>query len=193
MRMLVVPFLAGVMSVSLAAATRPAAAKEAAQNGPQDRIEVLSHFPLPQGPVSRLLATQHYSRYYLYAQDVNGRTVSVIDVTNAKAPFLLANASYPVNRKPNELLAAAGTATLIAHPAGASEPSASQSVRIVSFADPAHPAVIRTFTGVTAIGRDRQRGLVFLANPQGLWILTERRAEDPAVVRAYTKYVIYSH
>jgi hypothetical protein len=55
----------------------------------------------------------------------------------------------------------------------------------LSFADPAHPKIIRQFSEVTAIGHDSKRGLVFLADPEGMWILRERPAEDPAVVQAY--------
>ena len=67
-----------------------------------------------------------------------------------------------------------------------------ETVQIISFADPAHPTVTREFNGVTAIGRDNQRGLVFLANSDGIWILREHLAEDPTVVQAYTDYVLYS-
>lgn len=125
---------------------------------------------------------------------VSGNTVTLIDVTNAKAPFLVASAPSP-NGQADDLLAIAGTEALAvsagAEPGGAfPEP---ETVRIVSFADPEHPTVAREFAGVTAVGRDNQRALVFLANSEGVWILRERLAEDPAVVQAYADYVLYSH
>jgi hypothetical protein len=64
-------------------------------------------------------------------------------------------------------------------------------VRIISFADFERPKVTREFAAVTAIGRDEERGLVFLANPEGIWILKEQAAEDPAVEAAYANYVLY--
>jgi hypothetical protein len=46
---------------------------------------------------------------------------------------------------------------------------------------------------VTAVGRDDHRGLIYIANPDGVWILQQRLAEDPEVERAYEHHVIYDH
>lgn len=192
MRMHFVPFFALVLSVGLVAPSIAAIQND--RNTPEDRIEVVGHFPLAGGSVNRLLATQHYGRSYLYAEAMSGRAVTVIDVTNVESPFLVASESSPPNGNGDDLLAVAGSAVLTASPQV--EPEAlpqPQSVSIVSFADPAHPKITRKFTGVTAIGRDNQRGLVFLANADGVWILRERLAEDPAVLKAYSDYVLYSH
>jgi hypothetical protein len=90
----------------------------------------------------------------------------------------------------NDLISVAGTAALIAQvsPRAVSMP---ESVRIMDFADVEHPKVVREFTGVTAVGRDDRRGLIFLANGDGVWILRQRLAEDPAMVKAYDDYVKY--
>jgi hypothetical protein len=61
----------------------------------------------------------------------------------------------------------------------------------MDFSDPKNPKVAREFTGVTATSRDNQRGLIFVANPEGIWILRQHFAEDPDVQRAYEDYVIY--
>jgi hypothetical protein len=41
------------------------------------------------------------------------------------------------------------------------------------------------------VDRDDRRGLIFLANADGIWILRQKLAEDPEVKRAYDYYVIY--
>jgi hypothetical protein len=51
--------------------------------------------------------------------------------------------------------------------------------------------VAREFAGVTAVSRDDRRGLIFVANPEGIWILQQHLAEDPEVEKAYANYVIY--
>jgi hypothetical protein len=51
---------------------------------------------------------------------------------------------------------------------------------------------LREFSGVTAIGRDDSRALIFLADGAGVWILQEVPAEDPAVEAAYSNYVLYN-
>jgi hypothetical protein len=177
----------------LAASTLSIAARRTTLNAPQDCIDVLGHFSAASGPIKRLLPTRHYSRYYLYAEKEDGTMVTVIDVTDAKAPSLVANVSFPASEKSDDLLAVTGTAALVTGPARVPSKEEPQVVRIMSFANPSHATAVREFQGVTAIGRDTQRGLVFLANPEGVWILWQRPAEDPAVQAAYSHYVLYNH
>jgi len=191
MRRQLVRSFAWILFVGLAVSLPSMAAGPTPPNSPQDRIDVLGHFRLTSGPVIRLIPTQHYSQYYLYAELKNGKTATVIDVTNATAPSRVADVSYPTNDQSDDLLAVTGTAALVAGPAPAEVPETPRSVRIMSFADPSHPTLVREFTGVTAIGRDAERGLVFLANPEGVWILRQDPAEDPAVVKAYQHDVLY--
>jgi hypothetical protein len=59
----------------------------------------------------------------------------------------------------------------------------------MDFSDPAHPKVTRQFDGVTAV--ERTHGLILLANPEGIWILSEHLAEDPEVEAEYARRVVY--
>jgi hypothetical protein len=178
-----VPFVTSILSAALAVPAMSLAAE-----APQDRIEVLGRIVLSAGPVNHLIATQHYGRYYLYAEEGGG--IAVIDITNAKAPSLVSNVSSSENPS-GGVVAMSGTAALVS--SSAAPAAAPQSVRIVNLADPAHPTVTREFAGVTAIGHDRDRGLIFLANSEGVWILKQQPAEDPALARAYANYVLYNH
>jgi hypothetical protein len=63
----------------------------------------------------------------------------------------------------------------------------------MDFSDPLHPKVAREFTGVTAISRDERRGLIYVANAEGVWILQQSFAEDPEVEREYAHHVLYDH
>jgi hypothetical protein len=83
-------------------------------------------------------------------------------------------------------------AALAVEQPGPSAPGRTEIVQIMSFADPAHPTVARQFPDVTAIGSDRQRGLIFLADNAGVWILFEHFAEDPAIEREYDNYILYN-
>jgi hypothetical protein len=191
MRMQLVPLPAAlILLAGIATPTRSIEAQDMREgNAPQDRIEVISHFPLAHGPVEQLLATQHYGRHYLYAQRADGR-VTVIDITNATAPSRVANVEYPSSQESDNLLALTSTVALVGGSAGGGGP---RDIRIVNLADPAHPTVAREFKGVTAVGRDSQRGLVFLANHDGVWILRQRFAQDPAALSAYANEVLYDH
>ncbi len=159
---------------------------------PLDEIEVVGHIPLTGGPVRRLLATDHYSNNYLYAERYDGNQVTLVDVTNASQPSVIADITYPPDMSATGILALAGTASLAAKDrsemALANTP---QTIRIMDFSDSQHPKVRREFTGVTAVGRDDRRGLIFLANGEGIWILHRSLALDPEVEEAYAHYIMY--
>jgi hypothetical protein len=159
---------------------------------PQDAIEVVAHIPLTSGPVRRFLSTDHYSSHYLYAEHDGGSTVTLIDITRANQPALLAEVAYPAVAGQDSLAVVSGTAALLTS-TGAQQPSAPQTIRILDLSDPQHPKIAREFTGVTAINRDDRRGLIFLANADGVWILHQNRAEDPEVEKAYAHHVLYDH
>jgi hypothetical protein len=159
---------------------------------PKDEIEVVGHIPSTGGPVRRFLSTQHYSSYYLYAERDAGKSVTLIDVTKTNQPSVLADVSYPSGSGSDNLTVVAGTAAMVTSETATPTPVAPpQTVRIMDFSDPQNPKVAREFTGVTAMSRDDGRGLIFIANPDGIWILYRHLAEDPEVEKAYAHYVLY--
>jgi hypothetical protein len=169
----------------------PLAAKDKKpKSPPQDSIEVVAHIALASGPVLRLLTTEHYSSHYLYAEHGAGAPVTLIDTTKANHPAVLAEVAYPSGS--DSLVVVSGTAALVTS-GGAPPPTAPQTIRILDFSDPRNPKVAREFNGVTAINRDDRRGLIFLANSDGVWILHQSRADDPEVEKAYAHHVIYDH
>jgi len=174
-----------------------AAAKDKRPKAPpksaQDAIQVVGHLPVTGGPVTRFVATQHYSSYYLYAEHGGGKNLTLIDVTRAAQPSVIADVAYPAGEQ-GAVFAAAGTAALVTEGAAAGPPApAPQTIRIMDFSDPQHPKVARELDGVTAMSRDERRGLIFVANPDGIWILHETIALDPAVEEAYAHHVLYDH
>lgn len=145
----------------------------------QDQIELVAHISLAGGPITRFLVTQHYRQDYLYAEHESSRAVTLIDVTNTSQPRLLADVAYPQGEADN-LVAVTGNAVLATN--AANTPSAApapQTFRIMNFANPLHPEVKQQFDNVTAIARDEKRGLIFLANSDGLWILRQDFAISP--------------
>jgi hypothetical protein len=159
------------------------------KESPKDAIEVVGHVALTDGPVRRFLLTEHHSRTYLYAERDAGGSVTLIDVTTAAQPSIvadLANASGDSN-----LTMVSGTAALVSSTPGALVQAPQQTIRIMDFSDPKNPKVAREFAGVTAVMRDEHRGLVFIANGEGVWILQQRLATDPEVMKAYDDYIRY--
>jgi hypothetical protein len=164
---------------------------------PKDEIQVIGHVPVSDGPIIRFLPTQHYSSYYLYAEHASGKNATLIDITAAAHPAVLAEVAYPSEGGANSLSVVAGTAALLESGTVTQQPSASlpspQIIRIMDFSDPKSPKVAREFTGVTAMLRDSPRGLIFVANSEGVWILQQHLADDPERLKEYDKYVLYDH
>jgi hypothetical protein len=158
---------------------------------PKDAIEVIGHIPLTDGPVTRFFTTQHYSSYYLYAEHGTGKNVTLIDVTKTNQPLVLANVPYASGSGSESLTLVAGTAALTtSEPIASTVGSAPQTIRIMDFSAPQNPKIAREFTGVTATSTD-DRGLIFVANADGIWILRRHLAEDPELDKAYANYVLY--
>ena len=160
---------------------------------PQDQIQVVAHTPVPGGAIVRFLVTQHYRRDYLYAEHQSGKAVTLIDVTNVDRPAVIADMSYPLSAS-GDLVAVAGNVALVTAANSQTEtPQAPGTFRILNFADPIHPVVQHEFTDVTATARDERRGLIFLANPEGVWVLRQQLATDPGAERQWEHDVLGAH
>lgn len=175
-------------SFALPARNKP---KKAASAPPQDQIEILANLPVTGGPITRFTMTQHYSRSYLYMEHAS-HVLTLVDVTDARHPTLLADLDLRATGS-GMLLTAAGDAALIGSDASTPDPVKEKTMTILSFADRAHPKTIRQFDKVTSTALDDSRGLVFIANDQGLWILHRNPAEDPEIQERYAHDVIYNH
>ena len=176
-----------------AVARNKSGAHKKPQSAPQDKIEVVGRIALPAGPITGLVPTRHFSSDYLYAEYGAGKKATIIDVTRPDKPSVVTDLVFPTNGSPDTIIAVAGTSALAIgnQPSSVAVPQPT-SVRIMSFANFESPKVLREFSGVTAIGRDDSRGLIFLADSAGIWILEEVPAEDPAVEAAYSDYVTYN-
>jgi len=184
--------LAGLaVTVATASAKSKTHKKDTVQ--PQDSIQVVGHIPPTNHPVTGFVCTQHYSSYYLYAEHEAGKDITLIDVTKTGSPLVLADVPYAGQGGSEALVAVAGTAALVSNEVSDPPPAPAQSLKIMDFSDPQHPKVAREFNGVTAVGRDNQRGLVFVANAEGIWILQQHLAEDPEVEAEYAHHVLYDH
>jgi hypothetical protein len=154
-----------------------------------DRISVIAHVPLSDGPIVRLTLGDHWRRNYLYVDRGSAKPVAVFDVTNAAAPKSAGQLEIPSQN--GSLSAVVGTAALVAVPAAAPAPT-KQTVTIMSFADPEHPKIERQFTGVTAMVKDLPRGLAYLADGDGLWVLHMEPARDAELQEQYRNFILYN-
>jgi hypothetical protein len=47
----------------------------------------------------------------------------------------------------------------------------------VNTTDPANPQTIQTFSGVTSVVADNARGLIYLSNGDGLWVVQAKQPQ----------------
>jgi len=60
-------------------------------------------------------------------------------------------------------------------PTSLSASDAPKSVRVLNISDPVHPRTLETFDGVTSMVRDDARSLLYVANGDGTWIVSDKQ------------------
>jgi len=101
----------------------------------------------------------------LYLDRGASAPVAILDVTNPSAPAAAGQLDLPAQEANGRLSTVVGNAALIAQsPAAVAQPL-----------------------------QDASRGLVYLANSDGLWVLQLEPARDIAAQKAYEDYVLYEH
>ncbi len=146
------------------------------------QAKVVAHLPL-SGRVQQMFLQQEGRKQYLYVQQPSQRGFTVFDVTKAAKP-------KTVNYVAQEKLTMVGSGLAIAenpenpvnagdsHLAGSAEGtrggggSATESLHVLDTSDPAHVRTVQTFDGVTSVVSDNARNLIYVANGDGVWILS---------------------
>jgi hypothetical protein len=148
------------------------------------KAQVIAHLPLSVSPATQMFLQQQGRKQYLYLQQGGQQGFTVVDVSKAKHPRVL-------DHVPNQSLTMLGSGLAIteeptlatnqenasalsgegAHGGG----SVPEQVRVLDVSDPAHPRTVETFNGVTSIAADDARGLVYVANGDGIWVLSHQK------------------
>jgi hypothetical protein len=143
--------------------------------------KVIAHLPLQEASGSQMLFQTKGDKHYLYVQKASKQGFTVVDVTKPEHPSL-------VNHSDASNDAAAGKLEMAGPDVGLAEvpdksvkgvirstDNPTETVKILDLSDPAHPKVLQTFMGVTSILQDPGRGLIYLTNNEGLWVLNHSR------------------
>jgi len=174
----------GPVSMAFAAAVVVVSATRMSANTKATEVpaKVIAHLALKDAPGSEMLLQTKGDKHYLYVQKASKQGFTVIDVTRPVLPSL-------VNQTAQSSDATAGKLDIVGPDVGLAEvpdknskgvirntESPTETVKVLDLSDPAHPKVLQTFTGVTSILQDPSRGLIYLANNDGLWILNHSRS-----------------
>ncbi len=134
---------------------------------------VVAHVQLSGGPVTRMLLVKKESKEYLLVGLNSTASVAVFDVSNPDRPRAIDTASSATGEPSAEVKVVADTLTLF----GASDAGTASS---------ANSKDMRSFSGVTASMKDKTRGLIYVTNGDGLWIVkSKQKVEEEAIVDNY--------
>jgi hypothetical protein len=170
--------------------SRALARKPSTKTAPQtnDEIEVVGHMALDGTVVTQITMGQHWRKNYVYLN--SAEKITVIDVTDVVRPSITSEYHHPLPANESQVHVIVGNAALVATaPPAMYVPS---SISIVSFSNPAAPKVVRQFTKVTGFLIDSRRGLIYVVNNEGLWILYEKPGRDLELEKQYDHDLMYN-
>lgn len=148
---------------------------------PSYETKIVGHLALSGKPARQMFLQQEGRRTYLYVRQASQQGYTVFDVTKPERPKLLNQVSQgnltildsgvaisetPDSASPSRSVGDAGRSQ-----GGSRTP---ELVRVLDVSDPAHPRTVQTFEGVTSIVRDDARSLIYVANGDGIWVLSHR-------------------
>lgn len=151
-----------------------------------EQVKVVGHLALNGQPARRMVLQQEGRKDYLYVRQPSQQGMTVVDVTKPARPKVVDHIPQQNMTMIDSRIAIAetpesSTAAGFSHLAGNIEGarggrnvSVPESVRVLDESDPAHPHTVRTFHGVTDIVEDNARQLIYVANGDGIWILSHK-------------------
>ena len=174
-----------ILSSCVALATTVMAAPGPDSNG--HSATVIAHLPLPGPSATQMLLQKQNGKLYLYVDQGRKQGVAVVDVTSPSRPRVVNRAAWPGLLADGAVQPLGSGLALSEVPESQTRaPSTARTARTVSvldLADPAHPQVLQTFSGVTSTLPDTARNLIFIANADGLWIVRHRVAQSAYAMR----------
>jgi len=161
--------LLGAVAVILALATGALAKKP--NKPPAPPASVIAHVPLEGAVASQMYLQAQGDKRYLYIDQGTNQGYTVVDITKATQPNIIKRATSGKLQVVGSDLALAEAPEQSKTVARSHTPT--ESVTVLDTSDPANPKTIQTFQGVTSVLQDSGRGLIFLTNNEGLWILQQ--------------------
>jgi hypothetical protein len=148
-------------------------AKPNSNKGEDKPANVVAHVQLSAGPVTRMLLVKKQGKEYLLIGFNSTASVAVFDVSNPDQPRTIDTTSGATGAPSAEVMVVADTLTLF----GSSDAGTASS---------ANSKDMRSFSGVTASMKDKARGLIYVTNGDGLWIVkSKQKVDEEAIVDNY--------
>jgi hypothetical protein len=162
-----------VAIVAIGIAAAPAIHAKPNSNKTSDKpANVVAHVQLSGGPVTRMLLVKKNGNEYLVL-GLDSTNVAILDVSEPGNPRTIDTAAKTAGAPSAEVKVVADTLTFF----GTSD---------AGTASGSSPKEIRSLSGVTASMKDKARGLIYVTNGDGLWIVkTKQQVELDAALDNY--------
>jgi hypothetical protein len=149
---------------------------------------VIAHLPL-SGGAQQLFLQQEGRSQYLYVRQPSQLGVTVIDITKPERPKVVSQlplenltivgsglAIFETPENSATVRTSLGTPLATGNAEDARGNGAVlESVRVLDVSDPTHPRAVQNFDGVTSILHDSARNLIYIANGDGVWIVSHKQ------------------
>lgn len=142
---------------------------------PTQAASVIAHLPLQGAVANQMYLQASGDKRYLYIDQGSNQGYTVVDITKAARPNIVKHVDSGKVQVVGSDLALAESPDQGKTVARSHTPT--ESVTFLDTSDPANPKAIQSFQGVTGVLQDSVRGLVFLTNSDGLWILQQTAAK----------------
>jgi hypothetical protein len=178
-----VAFLALGIAAAPSMFAKPKEKKALASN-----LGVIAHVQLDGGAATHMVLMEKNGKEYLYLGLASSSGVCVFDVTTPAAPRKLERFAEAGGAQATDFQLVGDTLAVSSRSGEAlsgSPDSASRSVTILNMTNPTDPQSIQTFAGVTSVVADNARGLIYLSNDEGLWIVQAKQMQKADAVSLY--------
>jgi hypothetical protein len=167
---------APVLSLLLFSALSALASENPGQKPTDVPATVIAHLPLPLATGSQMLLQKENSKQYLYVQQAAKQGFMIVDVSKPEKPALLKRTAESNQATQGNLQIVSPDVAIAVAPEKTSATVTSsnhptETVRMLDMSDPRNPKTLETFNNVTSLLPDSHRGLIFLTNNEGLWVL----------------------
>jgi len=178
---------AAVMLFAIGIAAAPAMfAKPKAKKAVVSKVGVIAHLQLDGGTATRMFLIEKNGKDYLYVGGGSASGVRILDVTKPADPRKLEKFAGAGSAQAADFQLVGDTLAVTSRSgeaSGSASDVAGRSVTILNTTDPANPQPIQTFSGVTSVVADNARGLIYLSNGEGLWVVQAKQSQkdDPSL------------
>jgi hypothetical protein len=163
-------------------------AKPKEKKAEASNLGVIAHVQLDGGTATRMVLMEKNGKEYLYLGLASSSGVCVFDVTTPAAPRKLERFAGASGAQADEFQLVGDTLAVSSRsgePTIGSADAARRSVTILNMTDPTNPQPIQTFSDVTSIVTDNARGVIYLSNGEGLWVVQAKQMQKADTTSLY--------